>query len=57
MPNNVIFKVGTKALYDALEQKDSNTLYWLTDKKEIRKGEELYAVGRDATTESYGNIS
>ena len=57
MPNNVIFKVGTKALYDALEQKDSNTLYWLTDKKEIRKGEELYAVGREATTEEAALLS
>ena len=34
---NVIFKVGTKALYDALEQKDSNTLYWLTDTREVYK--------------------
>lgn len=37
--------------------KDSNTLYWLTDKKEIRKGEELYAVGREATAEESGLMS
>ena len=30
MANNVIFKVGTKAVYDVLQQKDANTLYWLT---------------------------
>ena len=35
---NVIFKVGTKALFDALEQKDTNTLYWLEDVQELYKG-------------------
>ena len=49
MANNVIFKVGTRDLYNALEQKDTNTLYWLTDVKEIRKGEDLFGVGREAT--------
>ena len=57
MANNVIFKVGTKAVYDALQQKDANTLYWLTDVKEIRKGEELYAVGREATAAAAGLMS
>ena len=57
MANNVIFKVGTKAVYDALQQKDANTLYWLTDVKEIRKGEELYAVGREATVTAAGLMS
>ena len=45
MANNVIFKVGTRDLYNALEQKDTNTLYWLTDVKEIRKGEDLFGEG------------
>lgn len=40
---NVIFKVGTKALFDALEQKDTNTLYWLEDVQELYKGNLLFA--------------
>ena len=54
---NVIFKVGTKALYDALEQKDSNTLYWLTDTREVYKGEDLFAVGLEATQTQAGLMS
>lgn len=56
MPN-VIFKTGTSAQYNALAVKNSNTLYWLTDTKEIRKGEELYGVGRLATSELAGLLS
>ena len=57
MANNVIFKVGTRDLYNALEQKDTNTLYWLTDVKEIRKGEDLFGVGREATQTDAGLLS
>lgn len=57
MANNVIFKVGTRELYTALEQKDTNTLYWLTDVKEIRKGEDLFGVGREATQTDAGLLS
>ena len=57
MANNVIFKVGAKSDYNALQQKDPHTLYWLTDAKEIRKGEDLYAVGREATSEAAGLMS
>lgn len=57
MANNVIFKVGTRDLYNALEQKDTNTLYWLTDVKEIRKGEDLFGVGREATQSDAGLMS
>lgn len=57
MANNVIFKVGAKSDYNALQQKDTHTLYWLTDVKEIRKGEDLYAVGREATSEAAGLMS
>lgn len=57
MANNVIFKVGAKSDYNALQQKDTHTLYWLTDAKEIRKGEDLYAVGREATSEAAGLMS
>ena len=45
---NVIFKVGTKALFDALEQKDTNTLYWLEDVQELYKGNLLFATGKTA---------
>lgn len=57
MANNVIFKVGTRELYNALEQKDNSTLYWLTDVKEIRKGENLFGVGREATQTDAGLLS
>ena len=57
MANNVIFKVGTRELYNALEQKDNSTLYWLTDVKEIRKGEDLFGVGREATQTDPGLLS
>lgn len=43
---NVIFKVGTKALFDALEQKDTNTLYWLEDVQELYKGNLLLPLAR-----------
>lgn len=54
---NVIFKTGTSAQYNALLTKNENTLYWLTDTKEIRKGAELYGVGRLATSELAGLLS
>lgn len=54
---NVIFKVGTKALYNALEQKDTNTLYWITDTNEIYKGDLLFGVGRAATQTAAGLLS
>lgn len=54
---NVIFKTGTKAQYDALATKDANTLYWLTDVLELRKGEALYGKGADATNLASGLMS
>ena len=54
---NVIFKVGTKEQYNLLEQKDSNTLYWLSDTQEIYKGDVLYGVGKAATQELAGLLS
>ena len=54
---NVIFKVGTKSLYNALEQKDTNTLYWLTDTKEIYKGDTLFGTGSAATQTAAGLLS
>lgn len=54
---NVIFKFGTRAQYDALLTKDTNTLYWLYDVLELRKGEDLYGVGRAATDELAGLLT
>lgn len=54
---NVIFKSGTKAQYEALATKDASTLYWLYDVLELRKGEELYGVGADATNLASGLMS
>ncbi len=57
MANNVIFKVGTLEQYNALAVKDPNTLYWLHDVLELRKGEELYGKGANATTLASGLMS
>ena len=54
---NVIFKTGTSAQYNALTERPATTLYWLTDTKEIRKGDDLYGVGRLATIDSAGLMS
>lgn len=54
---NVIFKVGTKALFDALEQKDTNTLYWLEDVQELYKGNLLFATGKAASQTAAGLMS
>lgn len=54
---NVIFKVGTKPLYTALEQKDANTLYWLTDVQEVYKGDVLFGTGKLATETEAGLMS
>lgn len=54
---NVIFKMGTKSQYDALAVKDANTLYWLSDVQELRKGEVLYGKGAEATNLASGLMS
>lgn len=41
MPTQVTFRVGTKAQYDALQQKDAGCLYFLTDKNLIYRGTTL----------------
>lgn len=49
MPTQVTFRVGTKAEYDALQQKDAGCLYFLTDKNLIYRGTNLvtsrYLIG------------
>lgn len=54
---NVKFRVGTRAQYDALALRDANTLYWLTDTLELRKGDFLYGTGANATTAAAGLLS
>lgn len=54
---NVIFKVGTKVLFEALEQKDTNTLYWLEDVQELYKGNLLFATGKAASQTAAGLMS
>lgn len=58
---NVIFKTGTKAQYDALPQKDPNTIYWLYDEERsetlLFKGSTLYGTGTVATALAPGLMS
>lgn len=54
---NVIFRAGTRAQYDALASRDANTLYWLTDTQELRKGDFLFGIGRNATDAAAGLLS
>lgn len=54
---NVIFKFGTSAQYDLIQPKDENTLYWLTDTHQIFKGDVLFGVGAEATSELAGLLS
>lgn len=54
---NVIFKVGAWEQYQALEAKDANTLYWLIDVQRVYKGDVLFGVGSEATTEMAGLLS
>ena len=45
---NVNFGYGTKANYDKLTTKDANTLYFITDTRQIFKGTDEYTkkIGR-----------
>lgn len=44
MANPVVFKFGLRAQYDALQAKDSNALYFLTDSHELYKGTDAIAT-------------
>lgn len=57
MPSNVIFKRGTSEQFQAIEQKDVNTLYWLSDTQELYNGDTLYGTGKTATQEKAGLMS
>jgi hypothetical protein len=54
---SVSFQRGTRAQYDKLSTKDSNTLYWLTDTQELLQGEILFGKGLAATQQSIGLMS
>lgn len=54
---NVIFKQGTREQYNAIAVKDANTLYWLSDTKELYKGDVLYGTGAEATAAVAGLMS
>ncbi|MGM9608354.1 MAG: hypothetical protein ACI3XJ_12700 [Oscillospiraceae bacterium] len=54
---NVTFKVGTLAQYDALETKNADTLYWLTDVQRVYKGDALFGTGTTATVAMAGLLS
>lgn len=54
---NVLFKVGTREQFNAIETKSEVTLYWLTDTQELYKGDVLYGTGALATTSVAGLLS
>ena len=53
MASNVIFKVGTREQYLAIQQKDDHTLYWLED----TQGDKLFGTGAIATAAMAGLMS
>ena len=54
---SVKYKKGTRAQFDAITNKDSNTLYWVRDTQELYNGDMLYGTGAEATTEKAGLMS
>lgn len=54
---NVLFKIGTRAQFDAIVTKSETTLYWLNDTQELYKGDVLFGVGREASADAAGLLS
>ena len=54
---NVLFKVGTRAQFDAIVTKSETTLYWLSDTQELYKGNVLFGTGALATQSAKGLLS
>lgn len=54
---NVLFKVGTRAQFDAIATKNETTLYWLSDTQQLYKGNVLFGVGALATQSAAGLLS
>lgn len=57
MSQNVIFKIGTRAQFNALTTKNQNTLYWLSDTQELYKGDILFGTGATASETAAGLLS
>lgn len=57
MAQNVLFKVGTRAQFDAIATKSEVTLYWLSDTQELYKGDVLFGTGALATQSVAGLLS
>ena len=57
MSQNVIFKIGTRAQFDAIVTKNQNTLYWLSDTQELYKGDVLFGKGALASRDASGLLS
>ena len=58
MAQNVKFiAVKLQATFDALETKDSLALYWIHETQRLYKGDKLYGIGVEATTEFAGLMS
>jgi len=54
---NVLFKVGTRAQFEAIVTKSETTLYWLSDTQELYKGDVLFGKGALASEEAAGLLS
>lgn len=54
---NVIFKRATWEKFDALAVKDANTLYWISDRQMLYKGDVLYGTGANASEMAAGLLS
>lgn len=57
MAQNVLFKIGTRAQFDAIVTKSEATLYWLTDTQELYKGDVLFGTGALASETAAGLLS
>ena len=57
MSQNVLFKIGTRAQFDAIVTKNQNTLYWLSDTQELYKGDILFGKGALASETASGLLS
>lgn len=57
MAQNVLFKIGTRAQFDAIVTKSETTLYWLSDTQELYKGDVLFGTGALATQSAKGLLS
>ena len=54
---NVLFKVGTRAQFDAIVTKSETTLYWLSDTQELYKGDVLFGKGALVSETAAGLLS